>query len=192
MFCWTVELMVCVCAGVCSLGSKQTKLHDMAECLFNTAVPLTVRSSGNTSIPSSYYNNPMYHQSTPFFTTNATPVQFQDESGRRVNSVVVEIYLQTIVANKKVHQRRYQTDLIHYCKHFNIPLAAAIENLRCKWPLFHVAAGFDWRRILWNQSRTEFTRRFSQFPLQIDRITSKVPSISRFWTICPLLRPADS
>lgn len=70
----------------------------MAECLFNTAVPLTVRSSAGAS----YYTppNPYF---APFFTTNTTPVPLQDENGRRVNSVVVEIYLQTIVANKKVN-----------------------------------------------------------------------------------------
>lgn len=75
----------------------------MAECLFNTAVPLTVRSSPGGS--GTGYINPSFnntYQYTPFFTTNVTPVQFQDEAGKRVNSVVFEIYLHTIVANKKV------------------------------------------------------------------------------------------
>jgi hypothetical protein len=78
----------------------------MAECLFNTAVPLTVRSStgGSASgLYSSNFNNPYNNNYTPFFTTNVTPVQFQDDSGKRVNSVVFEIYLHTIVANKKVN-----------------------------------------------------------------------------------------
>lgn len=79
----------------------------MAECLFNTAVPLTVRSSsgGTSNSGNGFYtsfNNPYTNQYTPFFTTNVTPVQFQDDSGKRVNSVVFEIYLHTIVANKKV------------------------------------------------------------------------------------------
>ena len=75
----------------------------MAECLFNTAVPLTVRSS--SGIGSSFNTNYNYNynnQFPPFFTTNVTPVQFQDDAGKRVNSVVFEIYLHTIVANKKV------------------------------------------------------------------------------------------
>ena len=71
-----------------------------AECLFNTAVPLTVRSNVPVSFNSNNFYAPM---STPFFTTNVTPVQFQDDQGRRVNSVVFEIYLHTIVANKKVN-----------------------------------------------------------------------------------------
>jgi hypothetical protein len=70
-----------------------------AECLFNTAVPLTVRPAFSSSFPPSGF----YHQPS-FFTTSATPVQFHDESGgsHRVNSVVFEIYLIPIVANKKV------------------------------------------------------------------------------------------
>lgn len=85
----------------------------MAECLFNTAVPLTVRSSvsgggGSTGTGNGFFtsfnNNPYNNQYTPFFTTNVTPVQFQDDTGKRVNSVVFEIYLHTIVANKKVNK----------------------------------------------------------------------------------------
>ena len=77
----------------------------MAECLFNTTVPLTVRSNSGGgaynfgNFNNSYTNNNHY---TPFFTTSVTPVQFQDDTGKRVNSVVFEIYLHTIVANKKV------------------------------------------------------------------------------------------
>ena len=73
-----------------------------AECLFNTAVPLTVRSNCNnfSSNINTIYGNSA--QVPPFFTTNVTPVQFQDDQGRRVNSVVFEIYLHTIVASKKV------------------------------------------------------------------------------------------
>lgn len=83
----------------------------MAECLFNTAVPLTVRSSvsggGSTGTGNGFFttfnNNPYNNQYTPFFTTNVTSVHFQDDTGKRVNSVVFEIYLHTIVANKKVN-----------------------------------------------------------------------------------------
>lgn len=75
-----------------------------AECLFNTAVPLTVRSAPNNfnNFNNSNNFNNNFYSAPPFFTTNVTPVQFQDDQGRRVNSVVVEIYLHTIVANKKV------------------------------------------------------------------------------------------
>ena len=77
-----------------------------AECLFNTAVPLTVRPApGGGGFYPQQFNNSGFSNGfyAPFFTTNVTPVQFQDESGgRRVNSVVFEIYLLPIVANKKV------------------------------------------------------------------------------------------
>ena len=83
-----------------------------AECLFNTAVPLTVRSSGISSNnsggyynPGTNYNSNFNTQLPPFFTTNVTPVQFQDDAGKRVNSVVFEIYLHAIVANKKVKKQ---------------------------------------------------------------------------------------
>ena len=80
--------------------SARTPPMTSAECLFNTAVPLTVRSTAFAgNINSNFYAAPV---SAPFFTTNVTPVQFQDDAGRRVNSVVFEIYLHTIVANKKV------------------------------------------------------------------------------------------
>jgi hypothetical protein len=77
----------------------------MTECLFNTTVPLTVRSNsgvgGGGYFPATFgaaYN-------PAFYTTNVTPVQLMDESGKRVNSVIFEIYLQSIVANKKVNGR---------------------------------------------------------------------------------------
>lgn len=76
----------------------------MAECLFNTTVPLTVRSTSSSGNSNSnfYFPSVQPQQQQPFFTTNATPVQFQDDQGRRINSVIFEIYLHTIVANKKV------------------------------------------------------------------------------------------
>ena len=80
-----------------------------AECLFNTVVPLTVRPaasfSGNFNFNSNATTATQFTSTynAPFFTTNATPVQFQDDTGgKRVNTVVFEIYLHTIVANKKV------------------------------------------------------------------------------------------
>lgn len=75
-----------------------------AECLFNTAVPLTVRSGASVGAGNNFYFS---SSSAPFFTTNVTPVQFQDDQGgRRINSVVFEIYLHTIIANKKVKRNR--------------------------------------------------------------------------------------
>lgn len=86
------------------LGGPLERAMASAECLFNTAVPLTVRSATlNSPNPNNFAN--FYSAPPPFFTTNVTPVQFQDDQGRRVNSVVVEIYLHTIVANKKVRLR---------------------------------------------------------------------------------------
>lgn len=83
-----------------------------AECLFNTAVPLTIRSGVSNPNNFNNFNGNNFYSAVPsmthpFFTTNVTPVQFQDDQGKRVNSVVFEIYLHTIVANKKVNRRNY-------------------------------------------------------------------------------------
>jgi len=79
----------------------------MTECLFNTAVPVTVRAlSGGASTTLAGAAGTSYHPlGMPFYST-ATPVSFQDPSGRQVNTVVFEIYLVPLVAGKKMLQLR--------------------------------------------------------------------------------------
>jgi hypothetical protein len=70
----------------------------MAECLFNTAVPVTIRAS-----PAFTAFAPTPPVSYPFYSA-AAPINFHDASGRRISSVLFEINLIPIIANKKVRR----------------------------------------------------------------------------------------
>lgn len=84
----------------------------MAECLFNTAVPVTIRSSG---VPfGTYAMPPPPPAAMPFqFYSTSAPINFHDASGRRMTSVLFEINLIPIIANKKVTQKLLPKEISH-------------------------------------------------------------------------------
>lgn len=102
----------------------------MAECLFNTAVPVTIHSTSFGTPPTFTPTPPV---AFPFYST-AAPINFYDASasGRRISSVLFEINLVSIVANKKVPERESANGSKHLVRVFLCFPVIAIENFRCQ------------------------------------------------------------